>query len=89
MPEIYSGKQIGTMMDKGYDAVALGSWVTEHSFILKLSIVDIYFGGVIFYFDFQENTLVLNMNQCTAYYMFDYHGTAFGRVESRGVKRDE
>ena len=83
MPEQYYGMNIGTMMEKGYNSICLGSWVDDHSILLKLNIIDIYMGGVIVYCNFKEDKIVLSMNKSTEYYMYDYQGIAVGTAVIR------
>lgn len=81
-PEKWSGKQIDTLMDKGYNSVSSISWLTDHSALLQLKIIDIYFGQVNFEFQFIDNKVVLNMTKATEFFMIDYEGTAVGKMEN-------
>ncbi len=80
-PEKWSGKQIDTPMDKGYDSVSSLSWLTPHSALLQLKIIDLYFGQVNFEFQFIDDKVVLNMTKTTEFFMFDYEGTAIGKIK--------
>lgn len=81
-PEKWSGKQIDTFMDKGYDSVSSLSWLTPTSALLQLKIIDIYFGQANFEFQFIEDKVVLNMTKFTEFFMYDYEGVAKGRLKN-------
>ena len=81
LPEIYSGIKLGEMLKKGYDSMGLGSWVMEDCLFLKINVVDMYIGHVNMLLRFKGDVLVLEMDNNTEFFLYEYFGTAVGEME--------
>jgi hypothetical protein len=80
-PEKWSGKQIDTFMDKGYDSLSSLSWLTPTSALLQLKMIDIYFGQVNFEFQFIDDKVALKAHKTTEFFMYDYEVVALGKLK--------
>lgn len=77
----YSGDTIGTPKGTGYRALAVGVWPGEKEFVLRVNIIDDYFGNLTISCGFNGETMGLIMNKTAEGFLEEYVGTATGFEE--------
>lgn len=77
----YSGTQIGVPKGEGYRCLAAAVWTTETQLLLRVNIVDDYFGNLRIVFGFQNDKIGITMGKTAEAFLDDYSGFAGGRAE--------
>ncbi len=76
----YSGETIGTPKGSGYRCLAIGTWQAEHQLLLRVNIVDDYFGNLGITFGFKGNQIGLTALKSAEAFLDDYTGLAGGEA---------
>ncbi len=77
-PEIYSGRRIGTPMDRGYDCFCSAAWTMDDTLMLHCHVADIHLGQLRMVASFRENTLTLHGIKHAEWFLDTYQGFASG-----------
>ncbi len=77
----YSGDTIGTPKGTGYRALSIGVWPGEKEFVLRVNVIDDYFGNLTVSCGFCDDTIGLIMNKTAEGFLDDYEGFAAGFEE--------
>lgn len=79
--EGYADK-VGTVYAPGhfYRCAASAGWSEPHKLMIKVQIIDTYFGNALFVFSFREDgSMALSMESCAEDFLKEYKGFASGR----------
>ena len=63
-----------------YDCAVSGAWVGDHELILKVQLIDRYFGNLIIRLSFKGDEVTVNMSKCAENFLDEYSGIAHGKV---------
>jgi len=79
----YSNEYGGARTTDGfmYDCAASGAWVEEEKFMLRVQIIDKYFGQLTATFAFKNDTAVLFMEKTAEDFLDEYHGYVLANKE--------
>ena len=78
----YYGAQIGTPLGHGYKCMASAAWADENTLVSKVFITDDYLGTLKMQFTFGEEDVSVLMTKAAEWFLNEYQGFAYGRVES-------
>jgi len=78
----YSGYRIGTPKNEGYNCQSVGVWTAENQLLLRVNVVDDYFGSMNVSFGFRENFVGLTMASAAEAFLQDYNGVTGGMAIS-------
>ena len=68
----YSGAAINTPKGEGYRCLASGAWESETIFVLRVQVIDDYFGNMRLTFEFTEDGAVLNGKKSAEWFLGEY-----------------
>lgn len=77
----YFGESIGFPKGKGYRYIASGAWTEEHKFVLRLYVIDDYFGNLTVTFSFKDDYVALRMIKTAEWFLDEYQGFTCGVIE--------
>jgi len=80
LPEKYSGKRIGNIMDKGYDTYVSAAWTMPDSLMIYVHIADIYLGQLRIVAGFKDDTVTLHGLKHAEWFLDNYQGFASGKM---------
>ncbi len=80
----YSNEYGGIRTTDGfmYDCAASGAWVDEKKFMLRVQIIDKYFGQLTATFAFKGNSAVLHMEKTAEDFLDEYYGYILAKKEN-------
>jgi len=76
----YSGYRIGTPKGEGYKCLAAGVWTSENQLLLRVNVVDDYFGSMNVSFGFKDHYIGLTMASAAEAFLQDYNGVTGGQA---------
>ena len=76
----YSGYRIGTPKGEGYKCLATGMWTDDNLFLLRVNIVDDYFGNMAISFGFRDDYVGLSAERAAEAFLEGYGGLAGGKA---------
>ncbi len=76
----YSGDRIGVPMERGYRYVGAGVWPEENKLLLRINIIDKYFGNLTLAFGFRDNKIGFRASKAAEGFLDDYEGLAGGEA---------
>ena len=77
----YSGDTIGIPAGCGYRTLAGASWREDHKLMLRVYLIDDYFGNMTATFSFKGDEVGLSMFKTAEWFLNEYQGFAGGRKE--------
>ncbi len=75
----YSGIRIGTPLGKGYKMLAAGVWPSETNLVIRVNIVDDYFGNLTVTLGYRDDKIGVTMDKFAEGFLEDYMGIAGGK----------
>ena len=63
-----------------YDCAVSGAWVGDHELLLKVQLIDRYFGKLVIRLSFKGDEVTVNMSKCAENFLDEYSGIAHGKV---------
>jgi hypothetical protein len=63
-----------------YDSAVSGAWVGDHELLLKVQIIDKYFGNLIIRLSFKGDEVAVSMGKCAEDFLDQYSGIAHGKA---------
>lgn len=80
-PEVhYSGSQIGVPKGEGYHYLATAVWHGDAQLLLRVNIMDDYFGNLSIVFGFRDDKIAISASKTAECFLDDYVGMAGGRL---------
>ncbi len=76
----YSGYRIGTPKGEGYRCLASGVWTAENQLLLRVNVVDDYFGSMNVSFGFRDCYIGITMASAAEEFLQDYNGVTGGKA---------
>lgn len=76
----YFGDTIGVPRNSGYEYMASGAWTEENKFVLRVFIIDDYFGNMTVSFSFKEEEIAIYMSKTAEWFLDEYQGFSAGKV---------
>lgn len=80
--------QVGSEWTKGYyyRCAASAAWLNEKKLLIKVQIIDKYFGRMDIVFDFaDENQFTVNITKTAEYFLDEYFGSAIGERKNEQI----
>ena len=78
----YFGDTIGTPSGKGYRYMAQAVWTEERTLVLRVYLIDMYFGNFTATFAFKGDEVALSMEKTAEWFLEEYQGFTAGKAES-------
>ena len=78
----YFGDTIGTPSGKGYRYMAQAVWTEERKLVLRVYLIDMYFGNFTATFAFKGDEVALSMEKTAEWFLEEYQGFTAGKAES-------
>ena len=75
----YSGDTIGKPLGRGYRTLAGASWREDHKLMLRVFLIDDYFGNLAVTFSFKGDDVGISMYKTAEWFLDEYQGFAGGR----------
>ena len=69
------------LTDGQYSCAASAAWTSKNNFVIKVQIIDVYFGCLNIHFGFKDNRVTLLCKKSGQYVLDDYSGYAVGIAE--------
>ncbi|MBQ4052002.1 MAG: serine hydrolase [Oscillospiraceae bacterium] len=79
--EGYYGERIGTAGDHLYGCLASGAWTDDDKFVLKVDLIDDYFGNLCIHLGYKGDELGVYMQKHAEFFLDEYQGFAGGKAE--------
>lgn len=76
----YSGYRIGTPKGEGYRCLAAGMWTAENQLLLRVNVIDDYFGSMNVTFGFREDYIGITAASAAEAFLEDYNGVTGGKA---------
>lgn len=76
----YSGDTIGTPANRPYRCVAAGVWTQQHKLVIKVNIIDDYFGNLTINLGFKGQEVGMVMHKTAEWFLNEYQGFAGGEM---------
>ena len=76
----YSGETFNTPKGEGYRCFASGAWTSDTVFVLRVQVIDDYFGNMRLTFDFTEDGAVLNGKKTAEWFLGEYAMTGVAYI---------
>lgn len=75
--------QMGNVVTKGrfYKCAASAGWAEEHKLLMKVQIIDEYFGNLNMVISFKDNNIMISMTKVAEDFLNEYQGYAWGSIE--------
>ena len=80
----YSNIHAGAKTDDGfmYDCAVSGCWAEESKFLLKVQVIDKYFGNLFCVFSFKDSKIAVRMEKFAEAFMDEYTGELTGEIKA-------
>ena len=78
----YSGIRIGSPAGRGYRTASCGVWTEEHKLVLRVYLIDNYFGNLNITLSFKGDEAGLSFEKTAEWFLEEYSGMAGGKAES-------
>ena len=75
----YFGDVIGTPSGRKYRCMSAGAWPTEYQFVLRIFIIDDYFGTLTVIVGFKDDEIGICMTAAAEWFLDEYQGITGGR----------
>ncbi len=78
---------VGSVSEPGhyYQCAASGAWVEPHKLLIRVQIIDTYFGNVNMIFSFQDEKITIFMVKSAEDFLEEYQGNAWGIQKRRNI----
>ncbi|MBQ7039364.1 MAG: serine hydrolase [Clostridia bacterium] len=78
--EGYSGKTVGSS-DHLYNCLASGAWTDDNKLVLKIDLIDDYFGNLCIHLGYKGDEIGIGMQKHAEFFLNEYNGFAGGIAE--------
>lgn len=77
----YCGKTVGSEADHLYDCLASGAWTDDNKLVLKIDLIDDYFGNLCIHLGYKGDEIGVSMQKHAEFFLDEYNGFAGGIAE--------
>ena len=87
-PEDGYSDLVGSVSAPGnkYDSASSAAWLTEKDLLIRVQIIDKYFGNLGMIFSFRDDIVTVHMQKCAEDFLATYEGFATGAIKNKSIR---